>query len=113
MLFSLSSDITASSFFLFNYTSSPDEYPFFPRDQLSKPILPPLNYPKLLHPNNVNVNDKIKQFYINKIIPGITKQQDDGNYGSVACRDIEALQAISRRIHYGGCLVLVGRMSYH
>ncbi|KAK9896438.1 chorismate mutase [Cystobasidium minutum MCA 4210] len=90
---------------------SPDEYSFTPKELLSKPILPPLNYPRLLHPNNVNVNDKIKDFYINKIIPAITSRatsqlkggvtDDDGNYGSAACRDVEALQAISRRIHYG------------
>lgn len=90
---------------------SPDEYSFTPKELLSEPILPPLNYPSLLHPNSVNVNDKIKDFYINKIIPAITARStgqlrnglkdDDGNYGSAACRDVEALQAISRRIHYG------------
>lgn len=90
---------------------SPDEHPFTPREQLSKPILPPLNYPRLLYPNTVNVTAQILDFYVNAIIPAITrkataslgngKQDDDGNYGSAATRDIEALQAISRRIHYG------------
>jgi chorismate mutase len=26
---------------------------------------------------------------------------DDGNYGSAATRDVEVLQALSRRIHFG------------
>merc|ERR1712093_269809 len=87
---------------------SPDEHPFTPMEQLAKPILPPLDYPKLLHPNTVNVNREIMDFYISKIIPAITRRSnkflgrsDDGNYGSSACRDVDALQAISRRIHYG------------
>lgn len=88
---------------------SPDEHPFTPETQLAKPILPPLNYPRLLYPNNVNVTGEIKNFYINAIIPAITrratqglgKETDDGNYGSCATRDITALEAISRRIHYG------------
>jgi hypothetical protein len=27
--------------------------------------------------------------------------EDDGNYGSAATRDVEVLQALSRRIHFG------------
>jgi chorismate mutase len=42
---------------------SPDEYPFFP-DALQTPILQPLHYPKILHKNDVNVNQKIKDHYI-------------------------------------------------
>ena len=42
---------------------SPDEYAFFP-DVVQKPILQPLDYPKILHPNNVNVNNTIKKKYI-------------------------------------------------
>lgn len=92
---------------------SPDEHPFTPETQLAKPILPPLNYPRLLYPNNVNVTSKIKDFYINAIIPAITrratqglgKETDDGNYGSCATRDITALEAMSRRIHYGKTLL--------
>lgn len=86
---------------------SPDEYPFFPK-AVQKPILKPLNYPKILHPNNVNVNDKIKKFYIEKFLPAVCPDfghKDRGesaeNYGSAATSDFACLQALSRRIHYG------------
>lgn len=29
------------------------------------------------------------------------ESRDDGNYGSSATRDVEVLQALSRRIHFG------------
>ncbi|BGP56705.1 hypothetical protein JCM8202_005820 [Rhodotorula sphaerocarpa] len=89
---------------------SPDEHPFTPKDQLPAAILPPLEYPPLLYdPTGLNVNARIMDFYTRQIVPAITrvvteklgKQDDDGNYGSAATRDLEALQAISRRIHYG------------
>lgn len=53
-------------------------------------------------------------FYVNAIVPAITlvapgsprrngakESADDGNYGSAATRDVEVLQALSRRIHFG------------
>ena len=86
---------------------SPDEYPFFP-DALQKPILKPLNYPTILHSNDVNVNAKIKQFYVDSFLPKVCRdfgRQDRGesqeNYGSSATCDIACLQALSRRIHFG------------
>ncbi|MCJ1227925.1 chorismate mutase aro7 [Toensbergia leucococca] len=86
---------------------SPDEYPFFP-DALETPILQPLHYPKILHPNNVNVNSVIKQKYIDDVLPQACKQfgrEDRGesqeNYGSAATCDVACLQALSRRIHFG------------
>jgi chorismate mutase len=83
---------------------SPDEYPFFP-DAVQKPLLKPLNYPKILWKNDVCVNDKIKEFYITKFLPAVCPGGDLGeseeNYGSTATCDIACLQAISRRIHYG------------
>ncbi|GAA5913835.1 hypothetical protein JCM6882_007712 [Rhodosporidiobolus microsporus] len=89
---------------------SPDEHPFTPRAQLPQPILPPLDYPPLLHdPAHLNVNPQILGFYVDEIVPSITrtvteklgKENDDGNYGSAGTRDLECLQAISRRIHCG------------
>lgn len=88
---------------------SPDEYPFFPRDQLHKSILPPIAYPRILHPNDVNVNAKIKAFYIENFLPRVCpifgSREDRGakqeNYGSSATCDIAVLQALSRRIHFG------------
>lgn len=86
---------------------SPDEYPFFP-DVLEKPILQPLQYPRILHANDVNVNDVIKQRYIHEILPAVCPQfgrEDRGetqeNYGSAATCDVACLQALSRRIHFG------------
>ncbi|GKT93011.1 chorismate mutase [Colletotrichum tofieldiae] len=71
---------------------SPDEYPFFP-EAIQKQILKPLHYPRILHPNNVNVNNKIKDFY--------DRGESQENYGSSATCDIACLQALSRRIHFG------------
>ncbi|KAH7375192.1 chorismate mutase [Plectosphaerella cucumerina] len=87
---------------------SPDEYPFFP-DAVQKSILKPLNYPRILHPNNVDVNDKIRAFYVDSFLPAVCadfgRSEDRGesqeNYGSSATCDIACLQALSRRIHFG------------
>ena len=86
---------------------SPDEYAFFP-DALQKPILQPLNYPRILHPNDVDVNQEIKRKYIDVILPRVCRhfgRQDRGekeeNYGSAATCDVACLQALSRRIHFG------------
>jgi chorismate mutase len=83
---------------------SPDEYPFFP-DALEKPILQPLTYPDVLHLNTVNLNSNLKQAYINDILPGVCKSGDRGesreHYGSAALCDVNCLQALSRRIHFG------------
>lgn len=86
---------------------SPDEYPFFP-ELLHKPILKALNYPKVLHDNNVNVNPVLKERYINNILPAACARFDreergeaQENYGSAATCDVTCLQALSRRIHFG------------
>ena len=86
---------------------SPDEYAFFP-DALQKPILQPINYPKILHPNDVDVNKEIKRKYIEIILPRACRhfgREDRGekkeNYGSAATCDVSCLQALSRRIHFG------------
>ena len=86
---------------------SPDEYAFFP-DVLQAPILQPLHYPKILHPNDINVNKEIKDRYIEIVLPRVCKQiggQDRGesqeHYGSAATCDVSCLQALSRRIHFG------------
>ncbi|TPX63105.1 chorismate mutase [Spizellomyces sp. 'palustris'] len=81
------------------YASSPDEYPF--SKNLPDPILPPLQYPQVLAPNNINYNEKLMDIYINNIVPIICKPGDDSNYGSAATKDVEALQILSRRIHFG------------
>ena len=86
---------------------SPDEYPFFPHS-LSEPVLAPLEYPEILHPNTVNVTSDIKNAYISKILPQACRdfgRADRGeqreNYGSTAVCDVACLQALSRRVHFG------------
>ena len=86
---------------------SPDEYAFFP-EVVQKPILQPLHYPQILHPNDVDVNHIIKAKYIETILPRVCRQagkDDQGesqeNYGSTATCDVMCLQALSRRIHFG------------
>ncbi|KAL6719246.1 chorismate mutase aro7 [Lecanora helva] len=86
---------------------SPDEYPFFP-DAIQQPILQPLNYPQILHPNDVDVNQAIKEKYIETVLPSICKQvggdirgESQENYGSTATCDVLCLQALSRRVHFG------------
>lgn len=84
---------------------SPDEYPFTSIDLLPKPVLQPVEYPNLLWPHQVNVNDRILKYYTQEIVPNITRSlgedADDGHYGSSAIRDCEVLSALSRRIHFG------------
>ncbi|KAF9267405.1 chorismate mutase [Marasmius fiardii PR-910] len=99
--------------------TSPDETPF--TEALPDPVLPPLQFPEILFPNKINVNSSIQIFYISYIVPRITSRatralaatkraqgisgaaelEDDGNYGSAATIDVEVLQAISKRVHYG------------
>lgn len=87
---------------------SPDEYPFFP-GVLEQPILQPLKYPKILHPNDVNVNEVIKKRYVDEVLPAVCPsfggREDRGeaqeNYGSAATCDVNCLQGLSRRIHFG------------
>ncbi len=40
---------------------------------LPKPILAPVTYPQLLWKHSVNVNDQILKFYVDSIVPDITK----------------------------------------
>ncbi|ODV86281.1 hypothetical protein CANARDRAFT_6770 [[Candida] arabinofermentans NRRL YB-2248] len=83
---------------------APDETPFFP-NVLKKTFLPNINYPQILasYSDEININDDILKIYINEIIPGIAahKGEQPENLGSTAMADIECLQSLSRRIHFG------------
>ncbi|KAM3760076.1 hypothetical protein ACB098_01G167100 [Castanea mollissima] len=81
---------------------SPDEHPFFP-DDLPDPLLPPLQYPQVLHPfaDSVNINKKVWDMYFRDLISRLVDEGDDGNCGSTAVCDTMCLQALSKRIHYG------------
>ncbi|KAJ9173240.1 hypothetical protein P3X46_016398 [Hevea brasiliensis] len=80
---------------------SPDEHPFFP--DLPEPVLPPLQYPQVLHPiaDSININRKVWDMYFRDLLPRLVKDGNDGNTGSTAVCDTICLQALSKRIHYG------------
>lgn len=82
---------------------SPDQLPF--TKNLPEPVLPPIKYPAILHPNSINENERIKEFYVNTILPELCKHLNindaKDSYGSSAVTDIECLQALSTRIHFG------------
>lgn len=79
--------------------TAPDEHPF--SNDLPSPYFPVMNYVSPIKKNNININDKIIGIYINEILPIICDDGDCGNYGSSAVCDINILQALSKRIHYG------------
>ncbi|XP_031279656.1 chorismate mutase 2 isoform X1 [Pistacia vera] len=81
---------------------NPEEHPFFP-DNLPGSLLPPHNYPQVLHPPSasININSTIWDKYFNQLLPVLVAEGDDGNYASTATSDLDCLQALSRRIHYG------------
>ncbi|GER45329.1 chorismate mutase [Striga asiatica] len=82
--------------------NSPDEHPFFPND-VHEPMLPPLQYPRVLHPSSdsININCQVWDMYFKNLLPRLVKQGHDGNYGSTASCDTICLQVLSKRIHYG------------
>ncbi|KAF5959708.1 hypothetical protein HYC85_000917 [Camellia sinensis] len=85
---------------------SPNEHPFF-LDDLPDPMLPPLQYPQVLHPiaDAININNKIWDMYFRDLLTRLVREGDDGNYGSAAVCDTICLQALSKRIHYGKFVV--------
>lgn len=68
---------------------------------LPEPILPLLEFPEIIKPNTVNINRKIMNLYTTQILGTICEEGDDEQYGSSATCDINVLQALSKRIHYG------------
>lgn len=82
--------------------TSPEEHPFYPL-KLPPPILPTLNYPNILmaDKNKVDVNKEVMNWYVNKVIDRMCINGDDEQHGSSVLCDIAAMQALSRRVHYG------------
>lgn len=84
--------------------TAPDETPFFP-DALQQPVLPLVDYPKILSNEKVlsSVNDIILDYYVKDIVPQISCAPGDqiDTWGSVLLADITCLQTISRRVHFG------------
>ncbi|NCD31809.1 MAG: chorismate mutase [Spartobacteria bacterium] len=80
--------------------TSPDEHPF--NSNLPEPMLTRLTFSDSpLYPNDININDEILPIYQDRIIPRICDQGDDGQYGSSSVNDVQLIQSISKRIHYG------------
>ncbi len=79
--------------------TAPDEHPF--TNDLPKPVIKGLSYDRPIVENTINLNNKILDTYIKRIIPAVCPEGDDGNYGSSAVNDITTLQTLSKRIHYG------------
>ncbi len=79
--------------------TSPDEHPF--SNNLPGPIVSPVDFNEPIKENKVNINSRIKEVYEQKIIPAICAPGDDEQYGSSAVCDVNCLQALSKRIHYG------------
>eukprot|EP00466_Bigelowiella_natans_P002981 jgi/Bigna1/70701/fgenesh1_pg.13_\ len=82
--------------------TSPDEHPFTPYKYLPKPMLPELSWPKALRePNGKwNFNDKILDFYMNKVLTTLCKEGEDQHFGSSVTCD-GSIEALSKRINYG------------
>jgi len=82
--------------------TSPDENAYFPED-LPPLVLPPMAFPDVLSAaaSKVNINPKIMDMYLEHLLPEITTNGDDRNYGSAAIYNVMILQSLSRRIHYG------------
>ncbi|CAL5380530.1 unnamed protein product [Camellia sinensis] len=74
-----------------------DEHPFF-LDDLPDPMLPPLQYPQVLHPiaDAININNKIWDLYFRDLLTRLVREGDDGNCGSAAVCDTICLQDRTR-----------------
>lgn len=83
--------------------TSPEEHPFFPSYLSEEPLLPPLSFPQILvsTKGDVDVNKDIYNWYIDIMIDRLCVDGDDEQHGSSVLCDIQVMQALSRRIHYG------------
>jgi chorismate mutase len=82
--------------------TSPEEHAFFPQT-LPEPILSELTFPQLLvsTKSEVDVNPDVLQWYCADLINDLCLDGDDEQHGSSVLCDIAAIQAISKRIHFG------------
>ena len=79
--------------------TAPDEHAF--TGNLPEPFITSMSFEWPIKKTKININEKILSIYVSEIIPRICKKNDDKNYGSSGVCDISALQALSKRIHYG------------
>lgn len=88
----------------------PEERPFNKKLPDARRIVRlPDNCLRLADYNAVNLTDKILAGYLD-LVPQICAAGDDAQYGSSVEHDVYAIQAISRRIHYGA--MYVGETKY-
>ena len=72
--------------------TSPDECAFFP-DDLPQPVLPALHPPRVLHPNGININPRVKNLYLERILPKLCAAgSNNSTYGSTSTADLSVLQ---------------------
>ena len=83
--------------------TSPDEHAFYP-EALPMLVIPAMSYPNPLAPaaGSININARIMDMYVNDLLPALCGEEgDDFNYGSTGLADVNCLQCLSKRIHYG------------
>jgi chorismate mutase len=66
-------------------------------------VIDALDFPDLLgvDKDEVNVNPEVLRWYVEKIVGQLCNSGDDEQHGSTVLCDINALQALSRRVHLG------------
>ncbi len=90
---------------LFGRFCQPEERPF--TSVLPEPLRDvtlPSNPLTIADFDKINVTAEIKEAYL-KLLPRICSPGSDGQFGSSVEHDVFALQALSRRIHYGAFFV--------
>lgn len=89
----------------------PEERPFNTNlPEASRKVIVPSTGLHLGDINSVNLTGEIMQSY-HKLIHRLCKEGDDQQYGSSVEHDVYALQAISRRIHFGAMYVAESKYS--
>ncbi len=83
----------------------PEERPFCKElPQPKRNVTPQFHELNINNYNRINLTEKIKKRYL-KLISEMCVKNDDNQYGSSVENDIYALQAISRRIHFGAFFI--------
>lgn len=80
--------------------SRPEHYPF--SHGLPVPVLPLQKFPQLLQANSINMNDRIKKLFLNRLVKTCARRGTacDDSFGQSVQSDINCLQAMSDYIHH-------------
>ena len=60
--------------------TSPDENAFFEDSNSLSTLLPPQNYPAVIKPNSININEKIQSVYASYILPSLCPEDNDDGF---------------------------------